>query len=145
MPKKQFFMKSWTGMILIVAAMFGICFSCTAESIYSDADMITYGYREVISEFEPNNVFALRAYYTISLPKDYQSINEVIINAYGNFDRILLIEYGCYNVHPILQSSYVCVGATEDAVFNILPTPFDLIEKTYDPTSFDDVLIHRVY
>lgn len=131
-------------LILVVVAILAGCCACWAEERYDVSDLIQYGYEEVVAEFDPEAVFSVRSYYTITLPEDPQDIPEAIVAAYGNLDRILLIEYGCYNIHPILESTFACVGASEDGLF-ILPTPFDLVAKTYDPASFDDVIIDRVY
>lgn len=118
---------------------------CEAEAVYDDVDMLEYGYQEVMSEFEPDSVFSVRAYYTISIPEDTQDIAQEILDTYRGYDRILLIEYGTYTIHPILQSAFVCVGASADAEFTILQTPFDLISKTYNLASFEPVVIERVY
>lgn len=116
-----------------------------AEGRASDADIIDYGYREAISEFEVNPPYAIRSYYAISLPDDASGIPDVITEAYGQYDRILLVEYGCYRVHPILEGEFVCIGASADGELSILPTSFDLLERTYDPASFDGVILERIY
>ncbi len=132
-------------LVVVLVAILAGCSACWAEERYDDSDLIHYGYEEVVAEFDPEAVFSVRSYYAISLPEDCQDIPEAIVAAYGNLDRILLVEYGHYNIQPILESTFACVGASEDGTLCILPTPFDLVAKTYDPASFDDVIIDRVY
>ena len=96
-------------------------------------------------EFEDAPVFAVRAYYELSLPEDASELPKAVLEAYVGFDRILLIEYGRYELTPILQSRFVCVGASGDGEFSLLPTPFELLARTYDAEALSRLDIRRAY
>ena len=132
-------------MLLVVAALWTALLPALAEEAYTDRDLIDYGYREAMCEFEDAPVFALRAYYELSLPEDASELPEAVLEAYAGYDRILLIEYGRYELTPILQSRFVCVGASGGGEFSLLSTPFELLARTYDAEALSRLDIRRVY
>ena len=130
-------------MLLVVAALWTALLPALAEEAYTDRDLIDYGYREAMCEFEDAPVFAVRAYYELSLPEDASELPETVLEAYAGYDRILLIEYGRYELTPILQSRFVCVGASGGGEFSLLPTPFELLARTYDAEALSRLDIRR--
>lgn len=53
------------------------------------------------------------------------------------------IELGYIYIDPIMQSCFVCVGIDENGSMHNLPTPSDIVSRTYDIGIFDNVEITR--
>ena len=109
---------------------------CYAEEVVVNSAILEYGAESLLLDS-----YTVRACYSIALPDDTESIHKEVANAYQGFERILLIEYGYSTVGPILEGQFACIGINNGSEFSILPTPFDLIARTYDWALFDNISI----
>jgi hypothetical protein len=120
--------------------------SCSAETVYDYESIIQYGYEQDLEFYlsaANESDYVVRAIYDICMPKSTNNLSEIILSAYGDYDAIVLIEYGIYTIPPIVQSHFCCIGISDDSYF-ILETPFEIVARTYDPASMDGILITRL-
>ena len=71
----------------------------------------------------------VRAAYEITLP---ETLPEAIEPYYGMYERVIVLEYGCYVIYPIVSSELLAVGIKADGSMEECKTPSDLMARTYD-------------
>lgn len=71
----------------------------------------------------------VRAAYEITLP---ETLPEAIEPYYGGYERVILLEYGCYQLYPIVTGEFLAVGVKADGSMEECLTPSGLTAKTFD-------------
>lgn len=127
------------GMLILIVVLLG---NTALGQETEQMTVVDFGFREVI---EPNlkmEECVVRARYLLRLPEEIE--NEFIAETYEGFEEIHLIEYGYFNISPVMQSCFICVGIMEDGTMERLPTPFDMVKKMYDFSAFDGMIVEYV-
>ena len=86
----------------------------------------------------------IRAVYEIALPQE-GAVDQLILDEYGGYAHVYLMEVGYSVMPPILLSEFVCIGVAEDGQMDSLTTPSALVARTFDLNMFDPVTIERVF
>ncbi|MBP3647531.1 MAG: hypothetical protein J6K55_14030 [Clostridia bacterium] len=130
--------------VLILTLLF--CLPACAEPLLQEEHILTSPFADEIASFgfeqklegfvEPGDC-VVRARYLLRLPEDITNLDEHILTAYSGMESIQLIEYGFPYIGSILQSGFVCVGVDSAGDLHILPTPSDIVARTYDRSIFD--------
>ena len=116
--------------------------SAFAEQAVDFTAAADFAFAENLEGFYEHEDCTIRAVYSITLPEDTSAVHELILENYGGYSDILLIEFGCCNIGPIVESQFICVGTSDaDGSFAILPAPRAFVAKTYDYNVFDGVSI----
>lgn len=71
----------------------------------------------------------VRAAYEITMP---ETLPEAIEPYYGGYERVILLEYGCYQLYPIVTGEFLAVGVKADGSMEECLTPSGLTAKTFD-------------
>ena len=71
----------------------------------------------------------VRAAYEITLP---ETLPEAIEPYYGGYERVILLEYGFYQLYPIVTGEFLAVGVKADGSMEECLTPSGLTAKTFD-------------
>ncbi len=79
-----------------------------------------------------------RAAYEIALT---EPLSEAVQPFYGEYVRVIVVEYGYYEVYPILSSQLLAVGVKADGSLEPCLTPGELLARTYDRTLLRDLPI----
>jgi hypothetical protein len=79
-----------------------------------------------------------RAAYEIALTGP---LSEAAQPFYGEYVRVIVVEYGYYEVYPILSSQLLAVGVKADGSLEPCLTPGELLARTYDRTLLRDLPI----
>ncbi len=125
--------------LLILIVAFTISIVSYAEEINDYDNLIEYGAQYCLLDS-----YTIRSCFCISLPENTQTLHEEVIKAYDGYEKILLIEYGYSRIPPVVESQFACVGVANKTEISVLPTPFDLIERTYDLAVIEGVNISEV-
>ena len=123
-------------MLIVAFTIFSVCY---AEEINDYDDLIEYGAQYLLVDS-----YTIRTRYCISMPVNTQKLHEEVVKAYDGYEKILLIEYGYSRIPPVVESQFVCVGVVNKTEISVLPTPFDLIARTYDLAVIEGVNISEV-
>lgn len=124
--------------ILLLALIFLVCAVCCAEEDFDRNKLFEYGAQKCLLDS-----YTVRSCYRISLPES-EDLSEEVMEAYGSYASIFLIEYGYCRVLPIIESQFICIGITGNSEFEKCLTPFDLIARTYNPDILSGVNIEEV-
>lgn len=130
---------------IALALAFAACvaFGVLAEDFDGDA-LLEYCYRQRLEGFVNWEDCVVRARYALRLRREGEAVDDVLAEAYGGYADIQLIEFGYCEVEPILQSSFVCAGIPADGEIKILPTPFQILERTYNLSVLDGLEIEKI-
>lgn len=71
----------------------------------------------------------VRAAYEITLP---ETLPEAIEPYYGGYERVIVMEYGFYQLYPIVTGEFLAVGVKADGSMEECLTPSGLTAKTFD-------------
>lgn len=118
---------------LCCAALAAMGAACAETAVPGDEALIAYG-----AEWTLREDAKPRACYAISLT---DAASEMAAEVYGGYARVLLVEYGFVRVPPIVESQFVCIGATESGEIETLPPPATLIARSYDLSVCDGLKI----
>lgn len=136
-------MKKWTALILAALACAAFALGALAEDFGGDA-MLEYCYRQKLEGFVDWEDCVVRARYALYLGEDGPGADGMLAEAYAGYADIQLIEFGYCEVEPILQSIFACAGISADGEIRLLPTPFQLVERTYSTSVLDGLEIEKI-
>lgn len=108
-----------------------------------DDEVAVFAFQQKLEGFIEVQECIIRECYSLHLPDDTTNVDEKILEAYSGMEYIYLIELGYNYIGPVLQSCFVCVGIDEDGSMHNLPTPSDIVSRTYDIGVFEIIEIIR--
>lgn len=138
-------MKKIIALILALLFCLPACAEITSEGSkipsLLDDEVTAFAFHQKLDGFAEAEECIVRARYHLRLPDDTTTVDESILEAYSGMKCIYLIELGYIYIDPIMQSCFVCVGIDENGSMHNLPTPSDIVSRTYDIGIFDNVEI----
>ena len=123
-------------LIATLSASPALCQEAAAENV------VDFGFQKMIAPKLEMDECIVRARYLLQVPDETEY--EIIAETYLGYEKVHLIEYGYFNMIPVIQSYYVCVGVKEDGEMEILPTPMDVAKRIYDFGAFDGMIVEYV-
>lgn len=122
-------MKKRLSLLLTLLFVFALPSAAEEDSTLALAQQALAGRVEELKFDEDAPDPFVRAAYEITLP---ETLPEAIEPYYGGYERVILLEYGCYQLYPIVTGEFLAVGVKADGSMEECLTPSGLTAKTFD-------------
>ena len=116
-------------MIKRLALLFALLFVFALPSAAEEDSTLALAQQALADRVEDAPDPFVRAAYEITLP---ETLPEAIEPYYGGYERVILLEYGCYQLYPIVTGEFLAVGVKADGSMEECLTPNGLTAKTFD-------------
>lgn len=123
-------MKKRLSLLLTLLFVFALPAAAEEDSTLALAQQALAGRVEELKFDEDAPDPFVRAAYEITLP---ETLPEAIEPYYGGYERVILLEYGFYQLYPIVTGEFLAVGGKADGSMEECLTPNGLTAKTFDP------------
>ncbi len=123
-------MKKRLSLLLTLLFVFALPSAAEEDSTLALAQQALAGRVEELKFDEDAPDPFVRAAYEITLP---ETLPEAIEPYYGGYERVILLEYGFYQLYPIVTGEFLAVGGKADGSMEECLTPNGLTAKTFDP------------